>query len=191
MGEGWAQNESFMVLACVLLIVCGLLMYLSLIVGYRLCEKKFRSVCPLFRRFYCSGRNVRLKEEYLNRLDMLFSYDSELVANAIRNYRDGLKNRIEGWASDDSLLCADDPVDMGMLCNYLSLLEVCAQFQIHGIITYSMFWENYECRLRDILFCKELYLHIADEPALCGLKAALVEAGKRDREERAEELLPD
>lgn len=176
---------------CVLLIVCGLLMYLSMVFGYRMCEKKFGQVCPLFRRFYCSGRNPRLKEEYLNRLEMLFDYKSHLVANAIRNYPHELQNWVEGWAPDDLLLCADNPIDIGMVHNYLSLLEVCTQFQIHGIITYSMFWENYECRLRDILSCKDLYLYVVNERALCGLKAALIEAEKRIQEEKAEELLPD
>lgn len=137
------------------------------------------------------GRDPSLKEAYLNRLELLFDYKSCRVAKAIHKYPHELRSRVEGWASDDLLLCEDDLIDIGMVHNYLSLLEVCAQFQIHGIITYALFWENYECKLRDILSCKELYLYIGDERALCGLKSALVEAEKRIRDEKVEELLPD
>ena len=120
---------------CVVLVICGLLILLSIVSGYWFRERKMKRVCPLFRQSsYCSGENSIQKDDYLKRLGSLFDYNSELVAHVIRNHPYDFWNWIEG-DSDYQMLCEDDSIERNMLCRYLSMLEVCSLFQIHGFIS--------------------------------------------------------
>ena len=179
-------------IVCIAMLACVFALSVMVCYGHWSDKRDKKRACPLFRRSsYCSGQNSILKDDYLNRLQLLHDYDSTRMAYAIRRHPDTLHNLVEGWAEGDTTMPENDALDIGMLNRYLTVLEVCSQFHLHGFITSSMFWGNYDYQLRDILLCKALCAYIAHKPALCGLKAELAEAKRRIQREEVEVLLPD
>ena len=181
-----------MIIVCIAMIVCMLLVFTLAFYNHWANKQEKKRACPLFRRrSYCSGKNAILKDDYLNRLQLLQDRDTIRIANAIQKHPDTFQSFVEGWADGDAAIYEDDVLDIGMLGKYLTVLEVCSQFHLHGFITGSMFLSDYDYQLRDILLCKALCAYIAHEPALCGLKAELAETKRRIHREEIEELLPE
>ena len=182
-------------IACSVMIACILLLFIFLFYILYLNKQQKKCTCPLLCQKHYSLKKEDipeesisegdiLQQEYLERLKLLHNYDTILIANAILEYPDTFQNLVEGWAEGDVAKYEGNVLDVGMLGRYLSVLEVFSQFRRHGFITKFMFLDDYDYRLRDILFCKALCTYIANEPALCGLKAELEEMKKRiEREE--------
>lgn len=169
-----------MIIICITILACLLLSSIFILYCYWSNKQDKECACPLFwQNYYCSNENEILKRDYLERLQSLQDNDTALVVKAIQKHPNTFQNLIKGWTNNDVTIFEGSVLDEEMLGKYLTILEVCSQFHLHGIITGSMFWGDYAYLLQSILACKAVCTYIDHEPALDGLKAELAEMKKR------------